>query len=402
MENDPFLCEFCIADNALRLEIQERGGHVETCPVCGQDGGRALPAADSRVTRIVRALIRLHFSEWDYNTHLGGGSLQFLVFDSKAIFDFGIKSNALEFEQVFLVIEGAVGWYPDAEEDIALGGGYWGGGVLNGVRERRDSRVEDLVAEALERNYFEIEGVTRDLVRALQSDIAQVVPSGAEFVRGRVGVQARLKKIDDVLLRPVFGYLPYTGTSIDCPPLSVATEGRFNRARVSVLYLASDECTAVAELRPHPGHLVSTAKFRLKRDIKVANFASQDIRCFLSDSRLEDLRTILSIADVLNVPVQPEHKSLYTITQLFSDALRAEGYDGLSYKSSVGAGYNLTCFISDEFEMVEGSEGLKEVKALNYDFKTVPVEPQDYDKKQFMKDEDSPLATLLHGMARRR
>lgn len=134
----------------------------------------------------------------------------------------------------------------------------------------------------------------------------------------------------------------------------------------------------------------------------VANFANHDIRNFLSDSRLEDLRKILSIADVLNVPVQPEHRSLYAITQLFSDALRVEGFEGLTFKSSVGAGTNLTCFSSDAFEMVEGSEGVQEVVSLQYRMTEMPVLPHDYEQNEFVKDEDSPLATLLHGMARQR
>ena len=402
MEKDPSLCEFCAADNELRLELKERGTPADKCPVCKQSGGCALPATDAKIRRIIRALIRLYFSEWDYNTHLGGDSLQHLVFSSKLIFNLGTDCSESDFEEVFLTIERTHGWYPEFEEDIALGGGYWDGYVLEGVRNQRDFRVENLVKDALDRNYFEIEDTARELLRSLQHDISYVVQAGAEFARGRVGVNARLKKIKDAPEPDVFGYLPHTGKEIDRPPITYATEGRFNRARVSVLYLASKEHTAVAELRPHPGHLVSTAVFRLKREIRLANFASHDIRNFLSDSRLNELRTILSIADVLNVPVQPEHRALYAVTQMFSDALRAEGYDGLSYKSTVGEGYNLTCFASDAFEMVEGSERIQEVTALKYQMQNVPVHSYDYDQKQFAKDKDNALATLIHGMAQRK
>lgn len=358
MLDEPFLCEFCVADNELRLELQERGVPVGKCPVCHNNGGRALPATDSRVGRILRALVRLNFSEWDYNTHIGGDSLQNVVFASKSVFNLGAASSELDFEEVFLAVEETIGWYPASEEDITLGGGYWDGGILDGVRARRDLEVEGVVRDALERNWFETEPAARELVQTLRVDISQVVAAGTEFFRGRVGIQARLrKKHRHPQEGQDFRYLPHRGKHIDRPPLTLATEGRFNRARVSILYLASDTQTAVAELRPHPGHLVSTAKFRLKRDLMVANFANHDIRNFLSDSRLEDLRKILSIADVLNVPVQPEHRSLYAITQLFSDALRVEGFEGLTFKSSVGAGTNLTCFSSDAFEMVVNRPG---------------------------------------------
>ena len=401
MLEKPFLCEFCIADNELRLELQERGTIADECLICHRKGGRALPAADPQVKRTFRALIRLNFSEWDYNTHIGGNeSLEMLVFASKAIFNLDESSWGDEFESAYLAMEEKT-WYPDSENDISLGGGYWDGGVLNGLRERRDWAVEDVVSDALKRNWFEMEPRARALVQSLRRDLSQVVPIGTEYYRARIGVQSRLKrKLKSPQDRQVFSYLPHTGKDIDKPPYAVAAEGRFNRARESILYLASDTSTAVAELRPHPGHLVSTAKFCLKRELLIANFAKHDIRNFLSDSRLEDLRRILSMADVLDVPVQPEHRYLYSVTQLFSDAVRGEGFHGMTFRSSVGKGTNLTCFANDAFEMVAGSEGVEEVVSLQYSMAKVSVLPQNYDQEEFQKDEDSPLATLLHGMTR--
>jgi hypothetical protein len=401
MFDEPFICEFCVADNELRMELQDRGTCVEDCPVCHHKGGRALPAMDPREKRTFRAFIRLNFSEWQYNSHIGGDeSLEKFVFASKAIFDLDESAWGQEFEDAYLAME-EEGWYPDSEDDISLGGGYWDGGVLDGLRDRRDSAVENVVSDALRQNWFELEPRARALIQSLRGDLLHSVPTGSEYYRARIGVQSRLKlKRSGPQDCQQFLYLPHTGKDIDRPPLTVASEGRFNRARVSILYLASDSSTAVAELRPHPGHLVSTAKFRLKRDLQVANFAEHDIRNFLSDSRLEQLRRILSIADVLNVPVQPENHILYAVTQLFSDAVRVDGFEGLIFKSSLGCGTNLTCFASDAFEIVAGSEGAQGVVSLQYQLAEVSVPPQDYDPEDFQKDEDSPLAALLHGMAR--
>jgi hypothetical protein len=401
MLDEPFLCEYCVSDNELRLELQQRGSIVEACPICHCKGGRALPAMDTRVKRTFRALIRLNFSEWDYNGHIGGNeSLEMLLFESKAIFNLEESASLDQFEQAYLTME-EKNWYPASEEDISLGGGYWDGCILDGLRDRRDEAVENVVSDALKRNWFEMEPSARALIHSLRKDLSDVIPAGTEYFRGRVGVQARLKhKRSNPQDGQDFRYLPHSGKNIDRPPVAIATEGRFNRTRVSILYLASDAQTSIAELRPHPGHLVSTAKFQLKRDLRVANFAKHDIRNFLSDSRLEDLRRILSIADVLNVPVQPEHRALYAITQLFSDAVRAEGFDGLMFSSSVGPGTNLSCFAGDAFEIVEGGEGVQEVVSLKYRLANMPSLPKNYDQEAFFIDEDSPLATLLHGMAR--
>lgn len=398
---DPILCEHCLADNELKYEIQQRGYVVQRCPICHHEGGRAISATDPKIKRIFRALIRLNFSEWDYNTHLGGEGLETVVMGSPAIFSLGPNVALEAFEHAYLEME-SQGWYPATDEEITLGGGYWEGGILNGLRDRRDPKVERVVFAALEHNWFETEAAARELVERLRDDLTAVVPSGSEFFRGRIGVKSRLSEKHELLANGhAFRYLPFSGKEIDRPPLKLATEGRFNRARVSLLYLASDVQTAVAELRPHPGHLVSTAMFRLKRDLKVANFSKHDIRNFLSDPRLEDLRSILSIADVLNVPVQPEHRVLYAATQLFADVLRSAGFEGLTFNSSVGKGSNLTSFVGDAFELVAGSEGVQDVVSLEYRIEPSQVIAADYDKLRWQEDEDSPLATLLHGMARR-
>jgi hypothetical protein len=137
------------------------------------------------------------------------------------------------------------------------------------------------------------------------------------------------------------------------------------------------------------------------RNLTIANFAHQDIRSYLSDARLERLRRILSVADVLNVPVQPEHKVLYAVTQLFADVLREAGFDGVTYSSSLGRGVNLACFLSDAFELVPGSSGVQDVIGLEYNIRPSQVVEAEYDDETWTEDEDSPLAILLHGMARR-
>lgn len=397
----PFICQHCVANKYLQNEIVSRGEQVAKCPICKRVDGFALSADDVRLVRIVRALIRLNFSEWHYNTHLGGDPLQSLVFSSKAIFDFPKDADELAFEDAFLKIEDAGGWYPETDDEITLGGGYWDGGILNGLRMQRDHGVENLVRAALHQNAHDVEPKVRQLIRALKADITLKLETGQQYFRGRIGVQSRLRKRNLEPTEVPYVYLPFSGKDIGAPPMLHASEGRLNRSRISVLYVASDRETAVAELRPHPGHLISTASFRLRRDIVVANFAEMDIRKFLNDKRLEDLRTILSVADILNVPVLPEHRFLYAATQLFADAARAEGYEGLMFSSSVASGSNLVCFDPNVFAMVASSEEIHEARSLSYQLGVVHALRQDYNPDEYEKDEDSALATLLHGMARR-
>lgn len=403
MVNKTHICELCVSDNELRLEIQERGIRAKLCPTCKRKGVRTLSAKDRRVKQIVRALIRVNYSEWHYNSHIGGSSLYKLMSKGEVVFSF---EKDIEFplpDEVWCAIEQDLGWYPESEEDITLGGCCWHGSVLDAIRGNHSGFVNELVNKALHNNHFEVEPAVREKLKALSSYLVQTIPAGAEYFRGRVGVSSRLSPVFiDPGNPPEYKYQAYQSVDIDRPPLHLATEGRFNRTRVSVLYLASDASTAVSELRPSPGHLVSISKFRSVRDLKIANFSSFDVRNFLSDSKLEQLREILSIADILNVPVQPEHRYLYSLTQLFGDALRLEGFDGLTFKSSVGDGVNLTCFVADAFIPIIGSEAVCEISSLRYELRSMPVIGEDYDELEYQPDKNSPLSTLLHSIAKKR
>lgn len=403
MVDKTLICEFCTSDNELRLEIQERGVFTKRCPTCKTKSAKALSADDYRVKRIIRALVRVNYSEWHYNEHIGGDSLYRLMCRDKFVFNLDSSIEHPLPDEVWCSVEDDLGWYPKSENDITLGGGYWDANVLWAVRGNHSRFVRDLVNKALRDNYFEVESALRDKIQELHPYLVKTIPVGTEYYRGRIGVKARLSpQFTEPGYPPEYKYQAYSDAAIDRPPLHLATEGRFNRTRVSVLYLASDAHTAVSELRPHPGHLVSTAKFRLARDLTIANFASFDVRDFLSDSKLELLREIMSIADILNVPVQPEHRYLYSLTQLFADALRLEGFEGLTFKSSVGSGVNLTCFAANAFSPIKGSETVHEVASLKYETVKISVLGDDDDEAEYEPDENSPLSNLFHGITRKR
>ena len=177
--------------------------------------------------------------------------------------------------------------------------------------------------------------------------------------------------------------------------MHIASEGRLNRARVSILYLASDRETAVAEVRPHPGHIVSTAEFESTRALKIADLTAKDIRNFLSDTRLEELRLIFSFNSLMNLPVTPDRREYYLITQILSDCVRQAGFDGVRFQSSLGPGSNFAFFNATDFALVPKSEGVLAVKALAYDLTEMPTAQKDYHKDEFDTDQDDPLSTLF-------
>lgn len=392
-------CEKCFSAKELISTVREHGIIIPYCPICHSRNVHALSASDELLKRIFRALVRLNYSEWEYNGKIGGEHLSYLLFGKNEIMNLDSTADELEFDSALTYIEDA--WYPKDEKYISLGGGYWDFNVISGVKHNLDLRLTRILAKAFQQNYFELEKEVIQLLQSLKSDISVNLGAGRSYFRSRIGVKKRLKPTLHNF-DPDYYYVPFTGKDICAPPLYLTSEGRLNRSRVSILYLASDRETAVAEVRPHPGHLVSTAEFRLKEQLCVADFTEKDVRNYLSDSRLETLRLIFSFNAVLNLPVPPEQREFYLLTQLLSDCIRQMGFEGVIFKSSVGTGHNLACFSPSMFILQDGSEMVMEVKALQYEFGIGKSPPHDSSDDDFEEDSNTPFGTLFELLDRQK
>lgn len=103
------------------------------------------------------------------------------------------------------------------------------------------------------------EGAVPEFDSVLLEDLercTELLPAGAVLHRARIGYA----------VTETGRQLPWAGDAIGAPPAPPAA--RANRAGQHVLYLAFEERTAVAEVRPALGHVVSVAEFTLNRDIR--------------------------------------------------------------------------------------------------------------------------------------
>lgn len=397
MDIKEYFCSECFKATELAETVRKHGSPIAKCRICGAQNTIALTADHVKLKRIFRALIRVNYSEWEYNGHLGGDSLSSTLFGQNAIMDLQASASAEEFENAFSYIED--NWYPVADEDISLGGGYWDGEIHIGLKARLSTSLITLINRSFNENYFLLQQDLTKLFLQSRPDIEASFEKGARLYRARIGVSERLTATSGGF-DPSYLYVAYTGGAIGSPPVHAASEGRLNRARVSLLYLASNRDTAVAEVRPHPGHLVSTAEFEATRSLKIADLTSKDIRNFLSDTRLMELRLIFSFNSLMNLPVTPDQRELYLITQSLSDCVRDLGFDGVKFKSSLGTGSNYAFFNTTDFTHVPKSESVVAVKSLAYEFTEVPTAPKDYDKNEFDADQDDPFSTLFELLER--
>ena len=145
----------------------------------------------------------------------------------------------------------------------------------------------------------------------------------------------------------------------DAPPLELAKEGRANAKGVICLYAAKEEITAISEIQPTNGQIVSVAEIELKNDLNLFNFnfyeAFNENQELLEKSlpeikeklgiSFDKLRIIFeTISDFFSKPYL-ENPDIYLSTQYLSEYIKSKGFDGLVFKSSLHEnGINIVLF----------------------------------------------------------
>lgn len=143
------------------------------------------------------------------------------------------------------------------------------------------------------------------------------------------------------------------------PPMGIASAGRCNPEGVSYLYLADNIATAIAEVKPNKGDVVTVAKIEAKY-ISWFNFgyyATDDkkTREFMKLSNEELISLIKIINDDFKSVVTVEDKLSYLPFQYITEYLKSRDekknrvkIDGFMYDSTLGKGKNYVIFNSSE------------------------------------------------------
>lgn len=161
------------------------------------------------------------------------------------------------------------------------------------------------------------------------------------------------------------------------PPSGQLTQGRANPVGISYLYVASDEATAISEIRPDKGDKVTIAKIELPVNLKFFDIRSpkNTISPFdFSDNVLEALYKDLDLLDdfgeELSKPVLPREAGIeYLSSQYLSELIKHWGFDGMLYKSSVGNGFNIVIFRDIELKFIENK--LYSIDNMNINFSLI-------------------------------
>jgi RES domain-containing protein len=150
-----------------------------------------------------------------------------------------------------------------------------------------------------------------------------------------------------------------------------AFEGRVNPKGIPFLYVATQEETAVAEVRPWVGAFVSVAKLTTARELRLINFTSDDHRIMLyfnePDAPERECAVWRDIDRAFSRPVVAgDDAAGYVPTQIVAEVFRQHGFDGVAYRSSLGPGHNIAFFDLDAAAILNRS--LVEIRSVKVEY----------------------------------
>lgn len=382
-ESEHFVCYECCTAPLLK-ELVVRHGQTANCSLCKLNGLRCVGTGRDEFLLAIKALIRYHFGEWQYHSKLGDGTLEGLFFiDPNPFLKINPEQEDVDREDVILSFLGDVN---DRQMQINVITAY-GRDIYNyyphsPVSAGQSGIIESAKKALSEKNYFLVEDEYETILRPVMPYISSTVNSGSRWHRARMGAKQRAADFNDVGAAPTYFYEPHKDKEIGSPPVGVATAGRVNRPGVSYLYLASDTSTAAAEIRPHPGELVSVGSFEVTKDLRIVDLRSHDLtKLWRNDSELEMLELVIAMERVFATAAPPSNRSAYTLTQFLGEIFRRLEFDGVLFRSTVGDGDNLVIFNPANAAWINGSSRAIDVKKVNYEWVDVGLfeETKQYD-----------------------
>lgn len=362
------ICESCCKANLIKFLIQ-KSTLVGQCSVCKILDAQVVETNERDFVLAIKSLIRYHHSERDYHGRLGGETLQtlFTTADNPFI-NVNPKLDDLEFEEFLLSFLENI----DDDQQISLFTAY-GRDIYNyfdkrAIRYGDCPEVETVASELSKRNHFLVEADFEERFKIISEYVSQTIDAGAIWHRARIGATVKAAMSDFSSMQETYYYKPYSDQTLSAPPVGTTSAGRMNRPGVSYLYLASDQDTAVAEVRPHPAEIVSLGSFSLTIEQKIADLSNHQLmKLFRTDKELEILQMIISMERAFSMAAPPSNRQLYSLTQFLAEMLRRLGFDGVKFTSTVGKGINLLLFNPDVVTWVPDSSRVVEVHRVIYE-----------------------------------
>jgi hypothetical protein len=161
------------------------------------------------------------------------------------------------------------------------------------------------------------------------------------------------------------------------PPQNRGREGRANPKGIPYLYCANRKETALSEMRPWIGALISLWQFEIQQEVTIIDFSTKERYRPVYELALKKLgpqernkAVWIEIDKAFSEPViQNDEVANYVPTQIIAEFYKNRGFDGIAYRSAFGGGYNIMLFDLKSAEPVRGS--LYEVNDITFNFQQI-------------------------------
>jgi RES domain-containing protein len=367
-ENEILICLDCVKDIRYKLLIEQENKRGQ-CTCC-EKNSYVIDVDSYEFLQMTKALIRYHFSEWDYNKHYGGDGYETLFHENDNIFLNKANFKNKEVYDELLSRIYSIEVYEEYDKGVSIFAGYYEGRqnpLLISIKKDLDFSIIEIERKLKEENYFNFEEEIIKILKKYVQNCSRTVNKGQAFFRARIGFEDKKRSILGGFEGEMV-FVPYSHSKIGAPPPSLAGFGRINRAGVSYLYCASDKYTAISEIRPHPGDVVSIGKFLLNKDCLIFDLTeSQFLNFYNSDEKLDAFKQLNTITELLQKVIPPSERQAYNITQLIADCIRKLDFEGILFPSSVGQGHNLVMFNPKNMNYTYEDAEVAEVSEVKYE-----------------------------------
>lgn len=199
------------------------------------------------------------------------------------------------------------------------------------------------------------------------------IPKGKIYWRARLGCEFEEVTKEEPDITVVYPEQRPYGRDGMKPIPNWQGEGRANPRGILALYVATTRDTALAEVRPWIGATISVAQLITERELNVIDCSKYhapenflDIFDDQTKSREDGIWMAIDRAFATPVSKEDEAKD-YIPTQILAELFKAEGYDGVVYKSLLSDdGFNVTFFNLDHAKVINAS--LYKLNSIQFKF----------------------------------
>lgn len=222
-----------------------------------------------------------------------------------------------------------------------------------------------------------------DVLLETAEERVKIIPKNQRFFRAQLGSDKNpsFDAADHVI---DYNAIPFTKERMKPDPYKTL-DGRINPRGMAFLYLATNETTAISEVRPWIGTDVTVAQFETVKDIKVVDCSNGEINpLYITVCDMDKLYTLKEptpqeaieivwrwIDMAFSEPVDRNDSIVdYVPTQIIAELLKTNGYGGIKYRSLFNNGKNLALFDINSARQFDDGKVIQVTKVL-VDYKQV-------------------------------